>query len=44
MCPEKKNWIQIAPGTSWNTLLRLYGSFEPWFNKTWRPGDAELQP
>ncbi|MCK7501001.1 MAG: hypothetical protein MZW92_70830 [Comamonadaceae bacterium] len=24
--------------------LRLYGPLEPWFNKTRRPGDVELQP
>lgn len=41
---EENNWIQTAPGTSWNTLLRLYGPLEPWFNKTWRPGEIELQP
>lgn len=40
---EQSNWIQTAPGTSWNTLLRLYGPLEPWFNKTWRPGEIELQ-
>lgn len=39
---EEKNWIETAPGTSWNTLLRLYGPLEPWFNKTWRPGEIEL--
>jgi hypothetical protein len=26
--------IQTIPGKSWNTLLRLYGPLEPWFNKT----------
>jgi hypothetical protein len=25
-------------------ILRLYGPLEPWFNKTWRPGEIELQP
>ncbi len=23
-------------------ILRLYGPLEPWFNKTWRPGEIEL--
>ena len=22
-----------------NTILRLYGPLEPWFDKTWIPGD-----
>ncbi|MEG0822643.1 MAG: DUF1254 domain-containing protein [Burkholderiaceae bacterium] len=36
------NWIQTVPGKSWNTILRLYGPLEPWFNQTWRPGEIEL--
>jgi hypothetical protein len=24
-------------------ILRLYGPLEPWFNKTWRPGEIEPQ-
>lgn len=39
---EEKNWIQTIPGKGWNVLLRLYGPLEPWFNKTWQPGDIEL--
>jgi hypothetical protein len=23
-------------------MLRLYGATEPWFDKTWRPGEFEL--
>jgi len=30
------NWLQTIPGKGWNTILRLYGPLEPWFNKTWR--------
>jgi hypothetical protein len=41
---KQTNWVQTAPGTSWNTILRLYGPLEPWFAKTWRPGEIELQP
>lgn len=33
------NWIQTVPGSAWNTILRIYGPLEPWFNKTWRPGE-----
>jgi hypothetical protein len=25
-----------------NPMLRLYGPLEPWFDKTWRPGEIEL--
>jgi hypothetical protein len=40
--PEgKANWIQTVPGKGWNTILRLYGALEPWFDKTWRPGEIE---
>jgi hypothetical protein len=39
---KESNWIQTIPGKGWNTLLRLYGPLEPWFNKTWRPGEIEL--
>jgi hypothetical protein len=39
---KENNWIQTAPDKSWNTLLRMYGPLEPWFDKTWRPGDIEL--
>ena len=41
---KEKNWVQTVPGKGWNTILRLYGPLEPWFNKTWRPGEIELQP
>ena len=36
------NWIQTIPGKGWNMLLRLYGPLQPWFEKTWRPGDPEV--
>ena len=26
-----------------NTVLRMYGALEPWFNKSWRPSEIELQ-
>ena len=39
---KEHNWIQTVSGKGWNTLLRLYGPLEPWFNKTWRPGEIEL--
>lgn len=39
---KESNWVQTTPGQSWFTLLRLYGPLQPWFDKTWRPGDIEL--
>jgi len=41
--PEGKegNWIQTMPGKSYHVLLRLYGPLQPWFDKTWKPGDFE---
>ena len=41
---KEKNWVQTIPGKGWNVILRLYGPLEPWFNKTWRPGEIEPQP
>ncbi|MBK9676183.1 MAG: DUF1254 domain-containing protein, partial [Betaproteobacteria bacterium] len=40
---KESNWVQTVPGKGWNTLLRLYGPLQPWFDKTWRPGEIELQ-
>ena len=39
---KENNWVQTVPGSGWNAALRLYGPLEPWFNKTWRPGEIEL--
>jgi hypothetical protein len=36
------NWVQTMPGKGWNSLLRLYAPLQPWFDKTWKPGDFEL--
>jgi hypothetical protein len=41
---KEENWVQTIPGKGWNVILRLYGPLEPWFNKTWRPGEIEIQP
>ena len=42
--PEGKeaNWIQTRPNKGWFCLLRLYSPLEPWFDKTWRPGEIEM--
>jgi hypothetical protein len=41
---QEANWVQTMPGKGWNVLLRLYGPLEPWFNKSWKPGDIEPVP
>jgi hypothetical protein len=38
---QESNWVQTMPGKGWNSLLRLYAPLEPWFDKTWKPGDFE---
>jgi hypothetical protein len=39
---QETNWVQTWPGKGFNSLLRLYGPLQPWFDKTWKPGDFEL--
>jgi hypothetical protein len=41
---HEKNWVQTMPDKGYSLALRLYGPLEPWFDKSWRPTDAELQP
>ena len=38
---QESNWVQTMPGKGWNSLLRLYAPLEPWFDKSWKPGDFE---
>ena len=40
---QESNWVQTMPGKGWNSLLRLYAPLQPWFDKTWKPGDFEVQ-
>jgi hypothetical protein len=39
---HEANWLQTVPGKGWNILIRLYGPLQPWFDKTWKPGEFEL--
>jgi hypothetical protein len=39
---KEENWVQTISGKGFFVLLRLYGPLEPWFDKTWKPGDFEL--
>ncbi|MBN9669826.1 DUF1254 domain-containing protein [Roseibium aggregatum] len=34
-------WVQTMPGEGYAVILRLYGPLDPWFDKTWKPGDLE---
>jgi hypothetical protein len=36
------NWVPTVPGKGWFTVLRLYGPLEPWFEKSWRPGEIKV--
>ena len=40
---HENNWVQTVPGRGWSVLLRLYGPEKSWFDKTWKPGEFELQ-
>ncbi|WP_261818177.1 DUF1254 domain-containing protein [Vibrio gallicus] len=39
----ENNWVQTMPNKGFNLLFRVYGPTEAWFDKSWRPGDLELQ-
>ena len=39
---HESNWVQTLPGMSFSSIMRLYGPLEPWFDKSWKPGDFEL--
>ena len=39
---QEGNWIQTVPGKGWNTIFRLYGPLQSFYDKTWRPGDPEI--
>jgi hypothetical protein len=41
---KESNWLQTVPRKSWFAIFRLYGPEQPWFAKTWRPGEIELVP
>ena len=39
---HETNWVQTMPKKSYNVILRLYGPLQPWFDKTWKPGDFQF--
>lgn len=40
---HEANWVETIPGKGWFVLLRLYGPLEEWFDRSWQPGEFELQ-
>jgi hypothetical protein len=38
---KEANWTETVPSKGWFAILRLYGPLEPWFDKSWRPGEIE---
>jgi hypothetical protein len=38
---KEGNWVETVPGKGWFVFFRLYGPLEPWFDKTWKPGEFE---
>ena len=41
---QESNWVQTRPNKSWQVIMRLYAPLQPWFDKTWKPGDLEAIP
>ena len=41
--PEGKesNWLHTVPGKGWWTVMRFYNPLQPFFDKTWQPGEIE---
>jgi hypothetical protein len=39
---KEANWLATVPKKGWFGILRLYSPLEPWFDKTWRPGEIEV--
>ena len=33
--------VQTLPEKSFNLLYRTYGPLEPWFDKSWKPGNLD---
>jgi hypothetical protein len=38
---KEKNWVATVAGKGWFPLARFYGPLDPFFDKTWKPGDIE---
>ena len=38
---NENNWVKTIPGEHYYMILRLYYPLDPWYNKSWRPGEIE---
>ena len=38
---KESTWVQTVPGKGWNTMLRLYGPLQPYFDRSWPLPDIE---
>ena len=38
---DENNWVKTVPGNGFFVYLRFYGPEQPFFDKTWKPGDIE---
>jgi hypothetical protein len=38
---SENNWIRTVPDKGWFALFRFYGPLQPFFDKSWKPGDIE---
>ena len=38
----EQSWIKTNPGKGFFMYIRLYGPLEPFYDKSWRPGEVEL--
>ncbi len=39
---HEANWVRTVPAKGWNVIFRVYGPLQPWFDKTWKPGEITL--
>jgi hypothetical protein len=38
----EKNWVKTKPGKGFFIYFRFYGPLEPFYDKSWKPGEVEL--
>ena len=40
---KASNWLATVPGKGYFAMLRLYGPTKASFDKSWKPGDLEME-